>query len=114
MDGDIVPHDRNLRIKWSKVTEPLLPALGPIEVVGYHVLVVDITDPELAPGQTKTSFDADVSSAETSFVVPKQYLEPSRIYELEILATEAGGNQTITEGGVFCTLPLAPEDCVKP
>jgi hypothetical protein len=46
--------------------------------------------------------------------VPKQYLEPNRIYEFEVLATEKGGNQTITEGGAFCTPPIAPEDCEIP
>lgn len=113
-DGEVVPHDRNLVIQWNRVTAPILPELGPIKVVRYHVLAVDVTNPVLAPGQTKTSFDADVSSAETTFLVPKQYLEPNRIYELEILATEQGGNQTITEGGVFCTPPIARADCIKP
>jgi hypothetical protein len=113
-DGAIVPHDAALPIAWRKVTRPLLPSLGPIEVVGYHVLVVDVTAPVLRPGQTKTSFDADVTQNETTFLVPKQFLEPNRIYELEILATEKGGNQTITEGGVFCTPPVRPVDCVKP
>ena len=28
-------------------------------------------------------------------------------------ATEAGGNQTITEGGVFCTQPIQRADCQK-
>ena len=46
--------------------------------------------------------------------VPKQFLEPSGIYEFEVLATEKGGNQTITEGGVFCTQPKAVEDCEAP
>jgi hypothetical protein len=113
-DGAIVPHDAPLLVTWKKVTRPILPRLGPIEVVGYHVLAVDITSPNLAPGKTKTSFNADVSKNETSFVVPKQYLEPGRIYELEILATEKGGNQTITEGGVFCTPPITPAKCTKP
>ena len=113
-DGEVVAHDRDLLLRWNPVTAPILPELGPITVVGYHVLVVDVTNPVLAPGQTKTSFDADVSRAETTFLVPKQYLEPNRIYELEILATERGGNQTITEGGVFCTPPIAPTNCVKP
>lgn len=113
-DGAIVPHDASLLIRWNKVTRPILPRLGPVEIAGYHVLVVDVTVPVLAPGKTKTSFDADVSKNETSFVVPKQYLEPNRIYELEILATEKGGNQTITEGGVFCTPPIAPANCTKP
>jgi hypothetical protein len=113
-DGAIVPHDRHLGIRWKPVTAPILPQLGPIRVAGYHVLVVDITNPVLAPGQTKTSFDADVSSAETTFFVPAQYLEPNKIYELEVLATEGNGNQTITEGGVFCTPPITASECVKP
>jgi len=113
-DGEVVPHDAHLPIRWKKVTGPILPTLGPVEIVGYHVVVVDVTDPELLPGKTKTAFDSDVSKAETSFLVPKQYLEPNRIYEFEILATEKGGNQTITEGGVFCTRPIAPANCKLP
>ena len=34
--------------------------------------------------------------------------------EFEVLATEKGGNQTITEGGVFCTPPIAPANCELP
>lgn len=113
-DGDIVPHDAHLLIRWKKVTGPILPNLGPVEIVGYHALVVDVTQPVLPPGKTKTSLDADLSRSETSFLVPKQYLEPNRIYEFEILATEKGGNQTITEGGVFCTPPITPANCIKP
>ncbi len=113
-DGDIVPHDAHLLIRWKKVTGPILPNLGPVQIVGYHALVVDVTQPVLPPGKTKTSLDADLSTSETSFLVPKQYLEPNRIYEFEILATEKGGNQTITEGGVFCTPPITPANCTKP
>jgi hypothetical protein len=113
-DGDIVAHDANLLIRWNKVTEPILPHLGPVEIVGYHVVVVDITNPVLAPGKTKTALDADLSKSETSFLVPKQYLEADRIYEFEVLATEKGGNQTITEGGIFCTRPRTAATCEEP
>jgi hypothetical protein len=113
-DGAVVPHDASLLIRWNKVTGPIMPRLGPVEIVGYHVVVVDITVPVLPPGKTKTALDADLSKAETTFLVPKQYLEPNRIYEFEVLATEKRGNQTITEGGVFCTRPIAPANCVKP
>ena len=58
--------------------------------------------------------DADLSKSETTFPVPKQFLEPNRIYEFEVLATEKNGNQTIAEGGVFCTPPIAPRDCEAP
>ena len=110
-DGAVVPHDQNLNVRWNKVTGPILPRLGPVQIVGYHVLVVDVSVAVLPPGKLKTSFDADVSANETSFLVPKQFLEPNRIYEFEILATEKGGNQTITEGGAFCTPPIRPADC---
>jgi hypothetical protein len=113
-DGDVVAHDQNLLIRWNKASGPILPGLGPIEIVGYHVVIADITDPELAPGRTKTAFDADVSKSETSLLVPKQFLQPNRIYEFEVLATERYGNQTITEGGIFCTRPIDEEDCEEP
>ncbi|MGQ0383672.1 MAG: hypothetical protein ACT4UP_03155 [Gammaproteobacteria bacterium] len=113
-DGDVVPHNANLLIQWQKVTSPIMPSLGPVEIVGYHVVVVDITNPVLAPGKTKVSFNADLSKAETSVLVPKQYLEPGRIYEFEVLATEKYGNQTITEGGVICTPPITAENCEAP
>lgn len=113
-DGVIVPHDANLTIRWQKVSTPILPFLGPVTVVGYHVVVADVTVPVLPPGRTKTVFDVDVSRSETSMLVPKQFLEPGRIYEFEVLATEKGGNQTITEGGVFCTPPIAEADCEAP
>jgi hypothetical protein len=113
-DGAVVAHDANLLIRWNKVTGPIVPYLGPVEIVGYHVVVVDITNAVLAPGKTKTALDADLAKGETSFLVPKQYLEPNRMYEFEVLTTEKGGNQTITEGGVFCTTPMLAADCVAP
>ena len=109
-----MPHDAPLLIKWKKVTGPILPGLGPVDIVGYHVVVVDVTDPVLPPGKLKTALDADLSKNETTFLVPKQYLEPGRIYEFEVLATDKGGNQTITEGGAVCTFPIAPANCELP
>ncbi len=109
-DGDVVPHDKDLLITWDPVTGSLLPSLGPITIVGYHVVVEDLTVPAL-PGALPAQLDVDVSEDETSVTVPKQYLEPNRMYEFEVLATEKGNNQTITEGGVFCTAPIAPADC---
>jgi hypothetical protein len=105
-DGDIVRYDASLLIRWKEVAEPILPSLGPVEIVGYHVVIADITNPTLAPGQTKTVFDVDLAKGTNRLLVPKQFLQPKRVYEFEVLATEKYGNQTITEGGIFCTLPL--------
>jgi hypothetical protein len=114
-DGDVVRADVNLLIRWRAVTDAILPELGPVKIVGYHVVIADATQPEpFPPGKFPAQFDVDLPSWETSLVVPNQFLRTNKIYEFEVLATEAGGNQTITEGGVFCTRPIKPEDCEKP
>ena len=109
-DGDVVDPDSALTVKWNKVTGPILPSLGPVQIVGYHIVVADTGEPIL-PGAPPAQLDADVSKDETSFVVPKQFLEPNKKYEFEVLATEKGNNQTITEGGVFCTRPITAPEC---
>lgn len=114
-DRAVVPTNQHLLIRWKKVTEPILPELGPVNVVGYHVVIADATIPEpFPPGRTKTQFDVDLPGWATSVLVPKQFLRSNRIYEFEVLAIEQRGNQTITEGGIFCTTPIKPEDCEKP
>ena len=114
-DGAIVRDDRPLAIRWNKVTEPILPELGPVQIIGYHIVIADATQPEpFPPGRIPAQLDVDVSSGMTVFLVPKQFLRQGRVYEFEILATEDGGNQTITEGGVFCTPPIEAADCEKP
>jgi hypothetical protein len=114
-DGDVVPSDEHLLIRWNKVTGPIIPELGPVNVVGYHVVIADATNPEpLPPGKIPAQLDVDLPRSATSVLVPKQFLRANRIYEFEILATEARGNQTISEGGVFCTQPIRPADCEKP
>jgi hypothetical protein len=110
-DGAVVPHDQPLVIRWNKVTAAIIPRLGPVQIVGYHIVVKDLSPPA-SPGRVPAQLDGDVAKGETSFTVPKQYLEPNRMYEFEVLATEWGNNQTITEGGVFCTPPITAPQCV--
>ncbi len=114
-DGDVVSPDEELVLRWEKVTGAIIPELGPVQVVGYHVVIADATRPEpFPPGKFPAQFDVDLPATATRLLVARQFLRPNRIYEFEILATEAGGNQTISEGGVFCTQPLKPADCEKP
>jgi hypothetical protein len=104
-EGATVPDDAPLLIEWEAVTDPILPNLGPVNIVGYHVVVVE-TGAEALP-----QLDVDVPSSETSLTVPAQYLNPGTVYQFEVLATEEGGNQTISEG-FFCTPGVA--DCGVP
>jgi hypothetical protein len=104
--GNIDP-DASLLIDWESVTDPILPELGPVTIVGYHVVVVE-TGAEALP-----QLDIDVSADETDLTIPEQYLQPNKVYQFEVLATEEGHNQTISEG-FFCTAPIATGDCELP
>lgn len=113
-DGSIVPHDQHLVVRWKKVTGPIIPSLGPVTIVGYHVLLKDVTNATNIGPLPSPQLDIDVSQNDAAVVVPAQFLQPNRIYEVEVLATEKGGNQTITEGGVVCTPPKTAATCELP
>jgi hypothetical protein len=106
-DGTVVP-DAPLLIDWNPVTEAILtanPNLGPVNIVGYHVVVVE------GGGEALPQLDVDVPATDTSVTVPAEYLKPNTFYNFEVLSTEASGNQTISEG-FFCTTGVV--SCVKP
>ena len=106
-DGDVVPV-APLLIDWNPVTEAILtanPDLGPVNIVGYHVVVVE------AGGEALPQLDVDVPATKTRLTVPRQYLKPNTVYQFEVLSTEASGNQTISEG-FFCTTGVDP--CEEP
>src|SRR5262245_31340284 len=88
-------------IDWNPVTAPILPDLGPVTIVGYHVIVEEDTGAEVTP-----TLEIDIPVNETSLTVPPQFLKPATVYRFEVLSTEESGNQTITEG-FFCTSGVA-------
>jgi len=100
-DGTSVP-DAAVTIMWNPVTDPILPELGPVDIVGYHVE---------GGGEALPQFDVDVPATETSVIVPAEYLKPNTFYDFEVLSTEATGNQTISEG-FFCIEPIV--ECEEP
>jgi hypothetical protein len=92
-------------INWRPVTAAIIPSLGPVKIVGYHVIV------EPSGIEAPPEFEIDLPATVTSVRVPPQFLRPYTTYQLEVLATEESGNQTITEG-YFCTSGLP--SCDKP
>jgi hypothetical protein len=98
-NGTVLP-DAPVLIRWRAVTKPILPILGPVNIVGYHVVVYE------AGGEALPELDVDLPSSETTVKVPAQFLKPSTPYQFEVLSTEESGNQTITEG-FFCTTGVA-------
>jgi len=91
--GDVtVPHD-DVVVRWDPVTTSTKG--GPITITGYEVIVTneDRKDPH---GFSQPVYDVHVIPSVTSLTVPKEFLEPGTKYELEVLALETSGNQTIT------------------
>jgi hypothetical protein len=72
-------------ISWDPVTEP-----GGIEIAGYRVLI--------ERGDRGRSLSFDLPPETTNVTVPPDFLEPSTDYLFQVVAIEAGGNRTITEG----------------
>ena len=71
-------------VVWNPVTGP--PG---IEIVAYQV-IVEREDP-------LRTFSVTVPASVTSVTIPPEFLEPGTEYKVEVLAIEAGGNQTISE-----------------
>lgn len=82
-DGVTVSPD-NAVISWHPAPQP-----AGVQVVAYQV-TVERQDPLRV-------FSADLSASTTSLTVSPEYLEPGTEYQIEVLAIDAGGNQTITE-----------------
>ncbi len=70
---------------------------GPVDITGYEVIVTkeDFNDPH---GFSKPIYDVHVLPTVNSLSVPVEFLEPGTVYELEVLALEVSGNQTISVG----------------
>ena len=52
-EGTVVPDDAALLIEWEPVTEAILPDLGPVNIVGYHVIVVEAGGRSVAPARRR-------------------------------------------------------------
>lgn len=87
----------DLVITWEPVVETVDGQ--PVEITGYEVIVtkLDHDDPN---GFSLPVYDVHVSPEQTSLHVPAEFFEPGAGYELEVLALEVSGNQTIA-GGYF-------------
>jgi len=93
--GDVVVNPADLVIEWEPVTTAV--GGGPLVITGYEVIVTRLeqTDPH---GYSLPVYDVHVPPDRTRLPVPVEFLEPGTAYELEVLALEESGNQTIASG----------------
>jgi hypothetical protein len=91
---DPVPLE-DLLVRWQDVTETV--AGGPVNITGYEVIVTKegAEDPN---GFSQPIYDVHVPPTLNSLRVPVEFFEADTVYELEVLALEVSGNQTITVG----------------
>ena len=84
-----------LVVEWQPVTETVDG--DPVDIVGYEVIITkeDHDDPH---GFSRPVYDVHIPAALDALSVPAEFLEPDTVYELEVLALEQSGNQTISVG----------------
>jgi len=92
LEGAVVPIT-DLVIEWEDATETIEGE--PVTITAYEVIVtkVEHEDPH---GFSQPIFDVHVPADRNTLGVPVEFLEPGTEYELEVLALEVSGNQTIT------------------
>jgi len=79
-------------ITWTPVTASLDGR--PLTITGYELIVTDdgYDDPN---GFSRPVLDVHLGPQATGFEVGDGFLQPDRLYEVEVLALESSGNQTI-------------------
>lgn len=93
-DGGEVRAD-DVVVEWDDVTQTVDG--DPVKITGYEVIVTKIEhdDPH---GFSQPIYDVHVPPDRNALSVPEEFFEPGTEYELEVLALETSGNQTITVG----------------
>lgn len=84
-----------LVVSWEPVAETIFG--DPVTISGYEVIVTK-TEHEDPDGLSRPIYDVHVTPETSSLEVTETFLEPATVYELEVLALEESGNQTIGLG----------------
>ncbi|MDZ4768216.1 MAG: hypothetical protein SGJ24_03740, partial [Chloroflexota bacterium] len=97
--GEVLVSMTDLVIEWEDVTQTVDGR--PVTITGYEIIVTRLehNDPH---GFSRPIYDVHVPADRNRLPVPIEFLEPGTGYELEVLALEESGNQTIA-GGYFTT-----------
>lgn len=97
--GDVVVNTTDLVVEWEDVTETVDGR--PVVITGYEIIITRLENTD-AHGFSRPIYDVHVPPDRNRLPVPVEFLEPGTGYEIEVLALEESGNQTIA-GGYFTT-----------
>ena len=78
---------------WLPVTQTIFG--GPLQTTAYQVIITKDV-PDDPNGFSRPTLDIIVPATQTSLSIPGDFLQPNTRYELEVLALEVSGNQTIS------------------
>jgi hypothetical protein len=86
-------------IDWQPVQDPFPGTTLAVTIVGYQVIVERVKPLPLRV------FSVNVGATVTQVTVSPEFIEPNTEYIFEVLAIDASGNQTISEGSFTTTAP---------
>ena len=90
----------DLKVEWKPVTTS--QDGRPINIRAYQLWVNKENHAD-DHGFSRPNFDVHVGPDTTSFVIPAAFFDPASIYEVEVVAIEESGNQTIGGASYFAT-----------
>jgi hypothetical protein len=85
----------DLAVDWNDVSKTIDG--NPVDITGYEVIITKEVEDD-PNGFSRPIYDVHVPPSLNSLSVPEEFLEAGTVYELEVLALEASGNQTISVG----------------
>lgn len=90
----------DLKVEWQPVTTS--QDGRPVVIRAYQIWV-NKENHQDENGFSRPNFDVHVDGETTSFVVPAAFFDPASIYEIEVVAIEESGNQTVGGASFFAT-----------
>lgn len=93
--GEALVSIDDLMIEWADVTKTVDG--GPLTITAYKVIITKV-EHDSPHSLSQPIFDVHVPADRNTLTVPVEFLEPDTVYELEVLALEESGNQTISIG----------------
>lgn len=100
-DGDVpVVAVADMTVEWAPVTTS--QDGRPVVIRAYQIWI-NKENHEDNNGFSTPNFDVHVGPDTTSFVVPAAFFDPASLYEIEVVAIEESGNQTIGGASFFAT-----------
>ena len=100
-DGDVpVVPVADMTVTWDPVTTS--QDGRPVAIRAYQVWINKENHVD-DNGFSRPNFDVHLGPDTTSFVVPAAFFDPASLYEIEVVAIEESGNQTIGGASYFAT-----------